>query len=111
PIVQLLPPIRYVFSACASLTRTLWSYTTATVGFSLAPISLFILPLLGFVFAPLIVSFSLLFETFLIPYQLTIYVAQTMYPFYVIVGTAIICGAIVGLFARQSISLVGEAIL
>jgi hypothetical protein len=108
PIAQLVPLITYLFSAGSSVTRALWDYTWMAIGLSLTPISLLVFPLLGFVFAPLLASLSLIIDAILTPYYIVVYVAQAIYPLYVIAGAAVICGAIVGLFARQVIAVAGK---
>ncbi|KZV73707.1 hypothetical protein PENSPDRAFT_749938 [Peniophora sp. CONT] len=111
PIAQLLPLAVGVGSGLYSVVRTLWGYTIAGIALLLAPFNLLVLPALAFLFAPITASVRLILQLVLAPYYAVVYVSQTILPFYVIIGSALFCGTLLGLCARQVVALIGVALL
>lgn len=108
PIAQLLP---LAFSGLYSVARTFWVYTIASAGLLLAPVSLLVLPAITFLLAPVTASVRLILDLVLAPYYTVVYVSQAVLPFYVIIGSALFCGTILGLCARLVVSLTGSLLL
>lgn len=111
PIAQLIPLVLSVISSLYSLTQSIWNYTLAGITLSLSPVKLIVLPALIFVLAPINTSLRLILDLLLAPYYTVVFVSQTILPFYIIIGSAIFCGALLGLCARQVVSITGTVLL
>ncbi|VDB91881.1 unnamed protein product [Peniophora sp. CBMAI 1063] len=111
PIAQLIPLALSVISGLFSLARAAWGYTIAGTALLLAPISFLVIPALVFVFAPITASLRLVLDLVLAPYYTIVFISQTILPFYIIIGSALFCGTILGLCARQAVGLTGTILL
>ncbi|TFY68770.1 hypothetical protein EVG20_g3428 [Dentipellis fragilis] len=101
PILQLLPLLSRTFSASVSASSYIARNASSALSLFLTPLTL-MLPAVLYVFAPFIVTSQILLDAFVvIPYRVTVYILQVVYPLYVFVGVACICGALLGFGARQ----------
>ncbi|KAA1474516.1 hypothetical protein DENSPDRAFT_841114 [Dentipellis sp. KUC8613] len=103
PILQLLPLLSRTFSASVSASSYIARNVSSVLSLFLTPLTL-VLPAVLYVLAPFIVTSQILLDAFvIIPYRATIYILQAIYPLYVFVGVACICGALLGFGARQTV--------
>lgn len=63
------------------------------------------------ILAPFMLAFKILLSPIILPAVILVSVASSLYPLYVFLGAACICGAVVGLLVRLSSSLVSDYLL
>ncbi|KAI0058453.1 hypothetical protein BV25DRAFT_1238553 [Artomyces pyxidatus] len=111
PILALLPVVSYSFSAVAATTSFISNTFLSLVSLLLTPFA-FIIPAFLYLFSPVILSFYLLLDAFVVvPYRVTVYIAQAIYPLYAFIGVAVICGSMIGFGARKIVSVIGWSLL
>ncbi|KAF5368862.1 hypothetical protein D9758_002878 [Tetrapyrgos nigripes] len=92
-----------ILSAISRPALALWHFVTWLIQTTTRPVLLPI-PILAFVFAPVIVLGEILFDIFVAtPYNVFVYVLDVLYPFYVFCGVACLVGLFIGLVARLAV--------
>ncbi|KAI0267482.1 hypothetical protein BC834DRAFT_805940, partial [Gloeopeniophorella convolvens] len=77
------------------------------VSLSLLGPFLALVPIFYYLFSPFLISFRLLIDVFIfVPYRVTLYVLEAVYPFYAFIVIACISGAVIGIGARQLVSVI-----
>ncbi|KAH9993296.1 hypothetical protein BJV74DRAFT_833302 [Russula compacta] len=111
PISSILPLLAPLFSAgLSALSHVLWLFNT--IFLSLLSPFLVIIPIIIYLFSPIIVSSQILLDLFIVlPYRVASYSSQALYPIYAFLGVACLSGAILGFGGRQIVSLVGWGLL
>jgi len=111
PILSIIPLVTLAFSAGLSIISHVVSLLNIIVLSLLSPF-LVLVPITIYLFSPLIISSKLLFDLCIVlPYRAAVYIFQAIYPLYTFIGVACLSGAIIGVGARQIVSLVGWALL
>jgi hypothetical protein len=83
-----------------------------TIFLSLLSPFLVIIPIILYIFSPVIVSSQVIIDLFVVlPYRATLYTSQALQPIYAFLGVACLSGAIIGFGARQLVSLIGWGLL
>jgi hypothetical protein len=105
PIPGLQQAVPYVLSAGSALLSGISvasRFFTSILSIIARSILIFSpLPILLYVFAPIIVFSELVVDVFVrLPFQFTSYLLDAFYPVYVFFGVACITGALLGLFGR-----------
>ncbi|KAI9513400.1 hypothetical protein F5148DRAFT_3580 [Russula earlei] len=111
PILSLLPLVTVAisagFTALSYLVRLLHG-----VFLTLLSPFLVVVPITIYLFSPIIVSSKVLLDLFVVlPYRVSAYTAQALYPIYTFLGVACLSGAIIGVGARRIVSFVGWGLL
>ncbi|KAH9968152.1 hypothetical protein BC827DRAFT_1117488, partial [Russula dissimulans] len=111
PIFSIIPLVTLAFSAVLSIvSRVVWLFNNIFLSV-LSPL-LLVVPVTVYIFSPLIISSKILLDLcVLLPYRAAVYASQALYPLYTFLGVAFLSGAIIGVGARQIVSLVGWALL
>ncbi|KAF8809861.1 hypothetical protein BYT27DRAFT_7135682 [Phlegmacium glaucopus] len=95
PISQLIPYITTAFS-------WLKYFLSSIITFRPLLLLFWPLPILLYLFAPVIVFLEIVLTVFFYwPYTTTLYLLEAFYPLYVLVGVACITGGVLGLAGRQ----------
>ncbi|KAH9048902.1 hypothetical protein EDB84DRAFT_1455389 [Lactarius hengduanensis] len=111
PISSILPLLSSAFTTGLSTISYISGYFR-TISYSLFSPFLVIIPVGYYLLSPIIISAQLLFDTFVgMPYRAAVYVLQAVYPIYAFLGVACLFGIIIGLGARQIVSLIGWGLL
>jgi len=111
PIASLLPLATSALTAGLSvLSYLIWFLNTILLSV-LSPF-LVIIPIVLYIFSPIIVSSKVLLDLLVVlPYRVTVYTSQAFHPIYAFLGVACLSGALLGFGARQLVSLIGWGLL
>ncbi|KAI9463942.1 hypothetical protein BJY52DRAFT_1250462 [Lactarius psammicola] len=111
PISSILPLLSSAFTTGLSVISYI-SGLFRTISHSFLSPFLAIIPVGVYLFSPIIISTQMIFDTFVrMPYRAAAYVLQALYPIYAFLGVACLSGLIIGIGARQIVSLVGWGLL
>ena len=112
------PPISSILPLLSSAFSTGFSAITFISGFfhtisrSLLSPFLVVIPVVVYLLSPIIISSQIIFDALVgMPFRAAVYVLQALYPLYAFLGVACLSGIILGMGARQIVSLVGWGLL
>ncbi|ETW77443.1 hypothetical protein HETIRDRAFT_327084 [Heterobasidion irregulare TC 32-1] len=112
------PPILEIFNFLSSSSFILWGIAASTfsglytaTSYLFTPLTL-LLPVVIYIVSPITLFLQLVLDGLIIvPFNLSVYILQAIYPLYVFVGVACVSGAVIGFGARHVVSVVGHGLL